>query len=58
MKQAIAELQRTAEVAENNLPISEQAGDFAQAELQRTTTQECREAIERLQGSEQAPAGD
>ncbi|MEW6459609.1 MAG: hypothetical protein AB1459_00630 [Pseudomonadota bacterium] len=48
MKQAIAELQRTAEVAENNQPISEQAGDFAQAELQRTTSQECREAIERL----------
>lgn len=58
MKQAIAELQRTAEVAENNQPISEQAGDFAQAELQRTTSQECREAIEQLQGSEQAPAGD
>ena len=33
MKQAIAELQRTAEIAENNLPISEQAGDTAQAEL-------------------------
>lgn len=58
MNQAIAELQRTAEVAENNLPISEQAGDFAQAELQRTTSQECREAIEQLKVSEQAPAGD
>lgn len=58
MNQAIAELLRTAEVAENNQPISEQAGDFAQAELQRTTSQECCEAIERLQGNEQAPAGD
>lgn len=49
MKQAIAELQRTAEIAEHNLPYSEQAGDTAQAELQRTTATECREAIEQLQ---------
>ena len=49
MKQAIAELQRTAEIAEHNLPYSEQVGDIAQAELQRTTSQECREAIEQLQ---------
>ncbi len=54
MKQAIAELQRTAEIAEHNLPISEQAGDLAQAELQRTTSQECREAIERLQAPDEA----
>lgn len=58
MKQAIAELQRTAEIAENNLPISEAAGDAGQAELQRTTSVECREAIEQLKGSEQSPAGD
>lgn len=58
MKQAIAELQRTAEIAEHNQPFSEQAGDIAQAELQRTTSQECREAIEQLKVSEQAPAGD
>ena len=50
MKQAIAELQRTAEIAENNLPISEAAGDAGQAELQRTTSQDCREAIEQLKG--------
>ncbi|MDH0958943.1 hypothetical protein N5C54_14265 [Pseudomonas chengduensis] len=50
MKQAIAELQRTAEIAEHNQPYSEQAGDVAQAELQRTTSQECREAIEQLKG--------
>lgn len=53
MKQAIAELQRTAEIAEHNLPISEQAGDIAQADLQRTTAAKCREAIEHLQS--QAP---
>ena len=58
MKQAIAELQRTAEIAEHNQPYSEQAGDIAQAELQRTTSQECREAIEQLKGCEQSPAGD
>ncbi|MCY1309367.1 hypothetical protein D9M70_594570 [compost metagenome] len=52
MKQAIAELQRTAEIAEHNLPYSEQAGDFAQADLQRTTATECREAIEQLQHQE------
>lgn len=28
------------------------------AELQRTTSVECREAIEQLKGSEQSPAGD
>lgn len=49
MKQAITELQRTAEIAEHNLPYSEQAGDIAQAELQRTTSAECRQAIELLQ---------
>jgi len=58
MKQAIAELQRTAEIAEHNQPYSEQAGDVAQAELQRTTSHECREAIELLKVSDQAPAGD
>ncbi|EMO3657013.1 TPA: hypothetical protein ACUL4Z_000836 [Pseudomonas aeruginosa] len=50
MKQAIAELQRTAEIAEHNQPYSEAEGDTAQAELQRTTSQECREAIEQLKG--------
>lgn len=54
MNQAITELQRTAEIAEHNLPYSEQAGDIAQAELQRTTSAECRQAIEQLQ--EPAPA--
>lgn len=54
MNQAITELQRTAEIAEHNLPISEQAGDFGQAELQRTTAAECRQAIEQLQ--EEIPA--
>lgn len=54
MNQAITELQRTAEIAEHNLPYSEQAGDIAQAELQRTTSAECRQAIEQLQ--EQTPA--
>ncbi|EPO8089436.1 hypothetical protein [Pseudomonas aeruginosa] len=49
MNQAIAELQRTAEIAEHNLLYSEQAGDIAQADLQRTTAAECREAIELLQ---------
>lgn len=54
MNQAITELQRTAEIAEHNMPYSEQAGDFAQAELQRTTSAECRQAIEQLK--EPAPA--
>lgn len=54
MEKAITELQRTAEIAEHNLPISEQAGDFGQAELQRTTAAECRQAIEQLQ--EEIPA--
>ncbi|MEF2116074.1 hypothetical protein V3423_03175 [Pseudomonas aeruginosa] len=57
MKQAIAELQRTAEIAEHNQPYSEAEGDTAQAELQRSTSQECREAIEQLKVSDQAPAG-
>lgn len=54
MNQAITELQRTAEIAEHNLPYSEQAGDTAQAELQRITSAECRQAIELLQ--EETPA--
>lgn len=54
MNQAIAALQRTAEIAEHNQPYSEQAGDLAQAELQHTTATEYREAIEQLQ--EQASA--
>lgn len=54
MEKAITELQRTAEIAEHNLPISERAGDFDQAELQRTTAAECRQAIEQLK--EPAPA--
>lgn len=55
MKQATAELQRSAEIAEHNQPYSEAAGDHTQAELQRNTATECREAIEQLQ--EQASAG-
>ena len=54
MKQAIAELERSAQVAEHNLPYSEQAGDTAQADLQRSVSAECRQAIEQLQ--QQAPA--
>lgn len=54
MNKAINELQRAAEIAEHNLPYSEQAGDFAQADLQRSVSSDCREAIERLQ--EQAHA--
>ncbi|WP_177479923.1 hypothetical protein [Pseudomonas sp. HMWF032] len=49
MNRAITELRRTAEIAEHNLPFSEQAGDVAQAELQRATSAECRQAIEQLQ---------
>lgn len=49
MKHAITELERTAQVAEHNLPYSEQAGDTAQAALQRSVAAECRQAIEQLQ---------
>ncbi|MDR7024395.1 hypothetical protein [Pseudomonas peli] len=56
MNQALTALQRTAEIAEHNLPYSEQAGDIAQAELQRTTSAECRQAIEQLQEETTAKA--
>lgn len=53
MNQAIAQLEQAAQVAEHNLPYSEQAGDTAQADLQRSVSAECRQAIEQLQ--EQVP---
>lgn len=52
MNQAIAELLRTAEIAEHNLPYSEAAGDIDQADLQRDTAEDCHAAIELLQQSE------
>lgn len=51
MNNAIAQLDITAQVAENNAPISEAEGDHAQAELQQAVAQDCREAIEQLQGN-------
>lgn len=54
MNHAITQLAQAAQVAEHNLPYSEKAGDTAQADLQRSVSAECRQAIEQLQ--EQAPA--
>lgn len=57
MKHAICELERSAQVAEHNLPYSEAAGDTDQAELQRSVATECRQAIEQMQEETPATAG-
>jgi hypothetical protein len=48
---AIAQLEIAAQVAEHNAPISAAEGDHAQAELQQAVAQDCREAIDQLQGN-------
>lgn len=53
MNHAIAQLGIAADIAEHNLPYSEQAGDAAQADLQREVAADCREAIEQLQSEDQ-----
>lgn len=52
MEKAIAELQRTADIAEHNLPYSLQAGDIDQAALQQEVASDCRQAIEQLQNQD------
>lgn len=51
MEYAKAELQRTAEIAEHNAPISAAEGNHAQAALQEAVAHDCREAIAQLEES-------
>lgn len=51
MEYAKAELQRTAEIAEHNAPISAAEGNHAQAALQEAVAHDCREAITQLEES-------
>lgn len=51
MEHAKAELQRAAEIAEHNAPISAAEGDYGQAALQVTVAHDCREAIAQLEES-------
>ncbi|WP_373388986.1 hypothetical protein [Pseudomonas alcaligenes] len=53
MNHAIAQLGIAADIAEHNLPYSEQAGHAEQAALQREVAGDCREAIEQLQSEDQ-----
>lgn len=46
---ALTALQIAAEIAENNAPINEREGNFAQAELEHRTSRECRQAMSALQ---------
>lgn len=54
MKHAIAQLGIAADIAEQNLPYSEQHHDIEQAALQRAVALDCREAIQLLQVGLQA----
>ncbi|WP_165493083.1 hypothetical protein [Stutzerimonas kirkiae] len=49
LEHAIAVLEIAADNAEHNAPISQAEGNAAQADLQRVTAAECREAIKHLE---------
>ena len=52
MKHAISHLGIAADIAEHNLPYSEEAGDSAQAALQTEVAADCRAAAEQLQSGD------